>query len=285
MKKLKLIFISFCFALCVGCGKQEVMEREGETTTNESILEKPEENIVSEEDIIDEIKSNYESKAPTQWGEKIDGVVGNINTDEKVVALTFDACGGKNGSGYDKELIDYLINENIPATLFVNSRWIEANKEIFLELANNDLFEIENHGYEHRPLSVTENSIYGIEGTNSIDKVIDEIKLNEKVIYELTGKKTKYFRSGTAYYDDIAAQIAGDLGYKLIGYSVNGDGGATFSQKEVENTVQNSKEGDIVICHFNQPQKNTYEGIKEALKELKNNGYKFIRLEEAEDLL
>ena len=35
-------------------------------------------------------------------------------------------------------------------------------KEIFLELANNPLFEIENHGYLHRPLSVTENSIYNI---------------------------------------------------------------------------------------------------------------------------
>ncbi|MGL5315493.1 MAG: polysaccharide deacetylase family protein [Peptostreptococcaceae bacterium] len=285
MKKLNLIFISFCFALCVGCGKQETINSEGETITNDSILEKSEEDLISKEDIIEEIKSNYESKTPTQWGEKIDGVVSNINTDEKIVALTFDACGGKNGSGYDKELIDYLINENIPATLFVNYRWIEANKDIFLELANNELFEIENHGYEHRPLSVADNSIYGINGTNSIDKVIEEIKLNENVIYELTGKKTRYFRSGTAYYDDIAVQIAEDLGYKLIGYSVNGDGGATFAKTEVENIIGKSKEGDIVICHFNQPQKYTYEGIKEALIELKNKGYKFTRLEEVDDLI
>ena len=64
-------------------------------------------------------------------------------------------------------------------------------------MANNDLFEIENHGYEHRPLSVTSNSIYGIDGTGSIKGAIDEIKLNEKTIYELTGRKTKYFRGIT----------------------------------------------------------------------------------------
>lgn len=284
MKKLKFMFISICLVLCVACSKQEIIE-EQETKTNDSISEKSEDDIISREDIVNGIKRNYESKAPTQWGEKIDGVINHINTNEKIIALTFDACGGKNGSGYDKELIDYLINENIPATLFVNYRWIEANKEIFLELANNELFEIENHGYEHRPLSVTDNSIYGINGTNSIDKLIDEIQLNENVIYELTGKKTSYFRSGTAYYDDIAVQIAEDLGYKLIGYSVNGDGGATFSKLEVENTIEKSKEGDIVICHFNQPEKYTYEGIKGALTKLKNKGYKFTRLEDVDNLL
>ena len=87
----------------------------------------------------------------------------------------------------------------IPATLFVNRRWIEVNKDKFLELANNNLFEIENHGYEHRPLSVTSNSIYGIDGTGSIKGAIDEIKLNEKTIYELTGRKTKYFRGITIH--------------------------------------------------------------------------------------
>lgn len=176
-------------------------------------------------------------------------------------------------------MIDYLIKENIKATLFVNYRWIESNKDTFLELAKNSLFEIENHGYSHKPLSVTENSIYNIEGTNSVEEVIKEIKLNEKAIYELTGIKTKYFRSGTAYYDEVAINIAEDLGYKIAGYSINGDGGATFSKGEVEDSLKQSKSGDIVICHFNQPQKETFEGLKDILSTLKNEGYKFVRLD------
>ncbi len=147
-------------------------------------------------------------------------------------------------------------------------------------MSNNDLFEIENHGYEHRPLSVTSNSIYGIDGTDSIKGVIDEIKLNEKNIYELTGRKTKYFRSGTAYYDDVSIKIASDLGYKAIGFSVNGDAGATFSKSQIENALSKSTSGDIVICHFNQPKKYTFEGLQYALKELRDKGYSFVKLED-----
>lgn len=61
-------------------------------------------------------------------GLKITGVLTRLATKDKVIALTFDACGGKGGSGYDRKLIDYLIKENIPATLFINARWIDANK-------------------------------------------------------------------------------------------------------------------------------------------------------------
>lgn len=37
----------------------------------------------------------------------------------KSVALTLDACG----DGFDRDLIDYLIDRRIPATLFVTRRW------------------------------------------------------------------------------------------------------------------------------------------------------------------
>lgn len=104
-----------------------------------------------------------------------------------MIALTFDACGGKEGSGYDEKLIDYLIKENIPATLFINARWITANKDIFAKLAANPLFEIENHG--------------------TVNEVIREVKENADQIEKLTGRRPLFFRSGTAYYDDIAAGI------------------------------------------------------------------------------
>jgi len=34
------------------------------------------------------------------WGEFVKGVGVRIDTKEKIIALTFDACGGKNSSGY-----------------------------------------------------------------------------------------------------------------------------------------------------------------------------------------
>lgn len=96
----------------------------------------------------------YQNAAPRLWGENISGVMTRMNTNRKDIALTFDACGGPHGSAYDSKLIDYLVTEKIHATLFINARWIDANPATFRALAANPLFEIENHGYEHRPLSM-----------------------------------------------------------------------------------------------------------------------------------
>lgn len=278
MRKFSIVLIlMIVIGSNIGCSKTNKNDYEIENNTDKIEQSEDEEN--KEHEIEKQIIEKYSEQIPTQWGEKLDKVINNIDTSEREIALTFDACGGEYGSGYDEELIDYLIKENIKATLFVNYRWIESNKDTFLELAKNSLFEIENHGYSHKPLSVTENSIYNIEGTNSVEEVINEMKLNEKAIYELTGIKTKYFRSGTAYYDEVAINIAEDLGYKIAGYSINGDGGATFSKGEVEDSLKQSKSGDIVICHFNQPQKETFEGLKDILQTLKNEGYKFVRLD------
>jgi hypothetical protein len=97
----------------------------------------------------------YSDKQPTAWGEAVPGVKSRLPTTDRVVALTLDACGGRSGSDYDAELIETLRRERVPATLFINARWIEANPRKFRQLAANPLFEIANHGTAHRPLSVT----------------------------------------------------------------------------------------------------------------------------------
>lgn len=52
-------------------------------------------------------------------------------TQEKIIFLTFDACGGPYGSGYDQKLLDFLNKEEkVEATLLLNSRWLEANPEL-----------------------------------------------------------------------------------------------------------------------------------------------------------
>ncbi len=272
----KIIFIILCIVIGVmGCSKKLEINEESLEENNVEIGTVQEEK--EDEEII--IKK-YEDIEPKEWGEDLKLVTNYINTENKEIALTLDACGGKNGSDYDKELIDFLEEEKIPATLFINYRWIEANKDIFMTLAGSDNFKIENHGYGHKPLSVNKNSIYNIEGTSNIEEVIKEIKLNEEQIYKLTEGKTKYFRSGTAYYDDVAIQIAKELGYKIAGFSINGDGGATYSKEEVINEVSKAKSGDIIICHFNQPNGYTFEGLSQALIKLREEGYTFVKLED-----
>src|SRR5690625_5244955 len=124
------------------------------------------------------------------------------------MALTFDACGGPNGNEYDAELIKFLRAEDVPATLFVNERWIVENEEIFLELAADPLFQIENHGSQHVPLSVSGGEAWGIEGTASAEEAFAEIMDNHETVSELTGREMTLFRSGTAYYDEVAVVLA-----------------------------------------------------------------------------
>src|SRR5690625_4206880 len=70
----------------------------------------------------------FTSKVPQEWGEQVTGVKTRFQTDEKEIALTFDACGGDYGSGYDTHLIEFLRTAKVPATLFVNERWIFENE-------------------------------------------------------------------------------------------------------------------------------------------------------------
>ncbi len=81
------------------------------------------------------IVGEFSGGTPKEWGEKVTGVKTRLATDDRVIALTLDACGSPHGKGFDAELINYLERENIPATLFINSRWIDANRELFLRLA------------------------------------------------------------------------------------------------------------------------------------------------------
>ncbi|MCW3490948.1 polysaccharide deacetylase family protein [Dethiobacter alkaliphilus] len=223
----------------------------------------------------------YGRQVPVQWGERVSGVKNSIDTNDKVIALTFDACGGgRLGNGYDEELIDFLLENNIPATLFISGDWIDNNEEVFAELAKVPTFSIQNHGYRHRPLSVNGQSAYGIKGTGSVAEVIDEIILNDEKIAEITGKRTQYFRSGTAFYDDVAVNIANELGKTVVNFSVVGDGGARFSQQQVHNAVVRAKPGAIVLLHMNRPDTEIAAGVMSAVLELQKQNVSFVTLDE-----
>jgi peptidoglycan/xylan/chitin deacetylase (PgdA/CDA1 family) len=223
---------------------------------------------------------------PSQWGENVTGVTARFASDKKEIALTLDACGGSaKSSQYDAELIDYLIRNKIPATLFINARWIDTNPEIFQKIASNPLFEIGNHGTAHRPLSVNGKSVYNIQGTRSPEEVQREIEGNSRKIEQLTGKRPLFFRSGTAYYDEEAVRIARAHGVEIAGFAIVADAGATLDAAEVARRIKNVQSGDIVIAHMNHPESGTREGIIEAVDALRGAGFTFVRLSDVKDRL
>lgn len=234
----------------------------------------------SPESLKQQVTARFAGAVPAMWGERVAGVRTRLDTDEKVIALTLDACGSAKGKGVDSRLVEFLIREQIPATLFFNGRWIDANPDLFRQLAANPLFEIANHGIQHKPASITGRSIYGIAGTRNVAEVVDEIELNARKIEAITGTRPKLYRSGTAYYDEVAVQIAQGLEHEVAGYSLLGDAGATWSAAQVKAALLKAVPGDIALLHMNHPEAGTGAGIIAAVPELKKRGFRFVRMSE-----
>lgn len=101
----------------------------------------------------------------------------------------------------------------------------------------------------------------------------------------LMEQKPVYFRSGTAYYDDVAVKIAGDLGYKVVNYNVLGDAGATYNKRQIVKACAGASPGSIILFHMNRPEKKIAEGIIEGITQLKDIGYTFVKLSDYHDSL
>ncbi len=226
----------------------------------------------------EQIISKFSGQVPREWGEVVSGVKTRLNTNQKVLALTFDACGGPKGSGYDAVLIDFLTREAIPVTLFISGKWIDANSGVFQDLARNPLFEIENHGLNHQPCSAIGRSAYGMRGTKSLREIYGEIESNALKILNLTGRKPKYYRPAAACCDEICVEIANALGYEVVNFNVRGDAGATYAKKQVKEVLLHSAPASIVLMHMNRPGGETAQGVMEVIPELRERGFRFVKV-------
>jgi len=174
-----------------------------------------------------------------------------------------------------------LREQAVPATLFVTSLWIRKHQDAFLDLAADPLFEIAAHGERHRPASVNGRSAYGIRGTRSAAELVQEVEGNAELIRVLTGHRPKWFRAGTAFYDDAAVRVIRNLGFGIAGFSLSGDDGARLPAKQVERRLLAATPGAIILCHMNHPESGVRDGLKAALPRLRDKGARFVRLSEA----
>lgn len=228
---------------------------------------------------LDEVRARFSQARPTAWGMDLAGIL--TGGDPGALTLTFDACGGPRGSAVDRDLIDLLTRLQVKATLFLNERWIRANVSYARELADNELFELGNHGTRHCPVCVSPRSAYGIAGTGSVDAAIAEVADNHASMSEILGVAPRLFRAGTAHYDDVGVAICQALGETPVGFSINGDAGATYTRAQVVHEAGRARLGDIVISHMNQPRGDTAEGYAELLPRWIDQGVAFSHLPRA----
>jgi len=198
----------------------------------------------------------------------------------KPLALTLDACSGK----YDDDLLQYLIRNRIPATIFATKKWLDRNPfGLSVIKSNLDLFDVEDHGENHIPAVIgTGKKVYGIPGEPDIVHLRREVLEGARAIEAATGVAPRWYRGATAEYDAQAIEEIDKLGYRIAGFSVNADAGATLKRDAIEERLKHVRAGDIIIAHMNKPDSDSAEGLATALTQLLRQEFVFVRLDQVE---
>jgi peptidoglycan/xylan/chitin deacetylase (PgdA/CDA1 family) len=199
-------------------------------------------------------------------------------TGQTRVALTFDACDGH----VDRRILDALEAGNIPATIFVSGKWLARNPAAFAELlAHPDLFEVEDHGARHVPAVDYPTRVYGLRAAGSPEAVRQELAGGADALTAAGAPVPHWYRGAAAEYDSGAMTIVTAMGYRIAGFSVNGDSGSMASVRQAARVIGAARDGDVIIAHINQPTHVAGAGVVAGIAALQARGVVFVRLEDA----
>jgi peptidoglycan/xylan/chitin deacetylase (PgdA/CDA1 family) len=193
------------------------------------------------------------------------------------VALTFDACSG----AADERILQALIQNRIKATIFVTARWLKRNPSAMTEInEHKDLFEVENHGARHVPAIDVPMQVFGLRAAGSPQAVATEVTDGATAVRNATGVEPKWFRGAAGKYTASSIKQIAGMHFRLAGYSLIGDGGATFSKTKTTATISKAMDGDVIIAHINQPKRPAGLGVVAGILKLKEQGFVFLKLED-----
>ena len=206
-----------------------------------------------------------------EYYEETGHVVWEIQTAEKVVALTFD--DGPHPK-YTEQILDLMDQYGAKGTFFLVGEQAEKNPQIVLRMYE-DGHEIANHTYTH-PF------------TKSVSTIIKEIDQTNEVLFGITGYSPKLFRPVEGYYTDQLVNEVVKKGYKMVMWSWHQDTedwrdpGVNHIVRKVLNGI---KGGDIVLFHDGGSDRTqTVKAIEIILPELQKQGYRFITVSEMLEL-
>jgi peptidoglycan/xylan/chitin deacetylase (PgdA/CDA1 family) len=168
------------------------------------------------------------------------------------VALTFDLCPVRGGSGYDDRLIRYLIDHRIPATFFMSGKWMTKHDEQVKTLLEIPFFEVGTHGevHAHLPMHSLDEQTFEIQGPVN--------RLKTKYAHE-----TSLFRPPYGEYNEETVEAVRSLGLRFILWNVvSGDPDPTLSAEQIEHRLTKlTRSGSIIVLHANGKGRYTYEAV------------------------
>lgn len=225
-------------------------------------------NILNIDDNINNIKNDFFNKAKTLEDKILSG-----ESDKKIAYLTFD--DGPYNLTY--QFLDVLDRYDIFATFFT----IGLNKDDCFDYRGHDcsgIYALEaskghtmaNHTYSHAIFK----GLY-----NSTDSFIEQVKMQEDLIYKRTGTKTNIVRfpGGSATAGHLKYEIIDrlrDTGYGWVDWSSSiGDGGNLRNYDIGWNNFINSINSNIEVVLMHDYNKITLQLLPNEIEYLKNNGY------------
>jgi peptidoglycan/xylan/chitin deacetylase (PgdA/CDA1 family) len=170
----------------------------------------------------------------------------------KAVALTFDLCPVRQGSGYDVALIEYLVEHKIPATFFASGRWIEQHDPEVKQLLAVPFFELGTHGQVHAHLAT-----------------LDEPHQREEILRAVELLNARYhvraplFRPPYGEFTDLTVALVKQLGLQFILWNVvSGDPDRSLSADRIlVHLTTVIRGGSLVVFHANGKGQRTREVI------------------------
>lgn len=194
-------------------------------------------------------------------------IVTRIPTDEKVVALTFDAGSDR---GFAKEILDVLAAHGIEASFAVTGKWAEAHSDLVSRIAAEG-HTIINHTYDHPHLEDL-----------STAQRLGQLARGEQVLSRISGQTTKpYFRLPYGSYDQQVLRDVGAAGYPyVVGWTVDTLGWKGVAPDEiVDRCVDALRPGTIVLMHVGSLSAD-YSALEAVLSAFDLAGYRYATIRE-----
>lgn len=181
--------------------------------------------------------------------------------ERREVALTFD--DGPRPQ-YGPQIADLLKKRGITATFFVIGFRVREYPGIVKQLSD-DGFEIANHTYDHKRLPPLKPH-----------EIASELRRCEDDIATVTGRRTMLMRPPGDEYDDKVLQVAKDLGYVTVSYTVGAKdfGPEQPSATVVQRVMSHLEPGAIILLH--QTSKGTLDALPAIIDGIQQRGYHFV---------
>lgn len=189
-----------------------------------------------------------------------------VDTDEKKVALSFDAAWGNEDTG---KLLDILKKHNIHVTFFMTGGWAESYPDDVKRIAEEG-HDLGNHSQNHKQMSQL-----------SKEQCKEEIMSVHNTVKELTGKDMTLFRPPYGDYNDTLIDAVRECNYHAIQWDVDSLDWKDYGVDSIIRTVCEHKHlgnGSIILCHNGA--KYTAEALETLITNLEEQGYKIVPISE-----